>query len=519
MMKKMIFLVICCLHVSANDLTWGTPEQLSSMGVDASDARVGMDASGNLVAVWIEAGVVKSKTRLFGDSWTTPALTVSGSGVSEVQLVVDDAGNATAIWNLSGVIESASLPFSAMAWDMPVSLSSSGSSSPQIAVDSSGNLAAVWVSNDIIQAAEQPFGMSWSSPTDISFTSDPSDLPQIAINNNQTMVAVWHSTFSGIDAIFSSTTTMGTAWPNFPSLISDPTYPSTGPQVAIDSLDRPIALWYRFAVTGMNYSDVIVQAVFGNSDTSWNLPIDLSLGGIRNPNQLDIQVGYNSLNVPFTSWTNSYDPSNFNLEGTGYSRGRWLPTILFNVDDVYLHDQSALVSTNYAYGAFMSYDSVSTLPIIRAFKANTANTEVNFGNILAVSTGPSAYPKIDGRLLSTGHTVGVVWQNYDGSNLVIQASIGEGVALPQPTSPSIVQDVNDFGVFSEYYNTFTWSSSTPDSSSRWVIFRNGVFLLHLPVASTTFIDHNVIQNQPVTYSVALQSQDGDMSPIATASFP
>jgi hypothetical protein len=519
MMKKMIFLVFSCLHVCANDLTWGTPEQLSTMSVDASDPRVGMDASGNLVAVWIENGVVLSKTQLFGDSWSTPALTASGSGVSEVELIVDASGNATAIWNLSGVIQAASLPFGAMMWGTPVSLSSSGSSSPQIAVDSSGNLAAIWISNDIIQTADQPFGMSWSSSSDISFTSNPSDSPQIVISNNQTMVAVWHSTFNGVDGIFSSTTTLGSAWPTFPSLISDPTFSSKNPQIAINSQDMPLALWYRFDLSGANYSNVIVQAVFGNTDTTWNTPMDLSSPGIRDPNQLVIQVAFNSLDVPFTSWTNSYDPSSFDLEGTGFVNGAWLPTIHFDTADVYLHDQNALVSTNYAYGAFMSYDPVSTFPIIRAFKANTANTEVNFGNILAVSGGKSAYPRIDGRLMATGHTVGAVWQNYDGTNLIVQASIAQGVALPEPTSPTITQNVNDFGVFSEYYNTFSWTSSTPDSSSRWVIFRNGVFLIHLPVSSSSFIDHNVIQNAPVTYGVALQSQDGDMSPIASASFP
>jgi hypothetical protein len=226
------------------------------------------------------------------------------------------------------------------------------------------------------------------------------------------------------------------------------------------------------------------------------------------------------LNLAFAVWTNSYDPSTFSLEGTVNVNGTWLPTIEFDTGDIYLHDQHALVSsTDYAYGAFMSYDPGTTKPIIKAFKANTDNTEVNFGNILAVSAGPSASPRIDGTLLSTGHAVGAVWQNYDGTNLIVQASIGSGVALPTPTSPTITQNVNDFGVFSEYYNTFSWTSSMPDSSSRWVIFRNGVFLIHLPVTTTTFIDHNVIQSAPVTYGVALQSQDGDMSPIATASFP
>lgn len=521
MLKKIAFLILCCLHVCANDLTWGVPIRLSTLGVDASDPQIGMDASGNIVAAWIENGVVMSNTKPFGGLWGIFATPVSDMGATSLELVVDPAGNATAIWNQSGVIQTRSLPLGGV-WGTTISLSTPGSSSPQIAVDSSGNLAAIWVNNAVIQAATQEFGMSWSSSTDLSFSSPPSDSPQIAIGNNQTIVAVWHSTSNGIDAIFATSTTLGTSWPGGSSVISDTETPiaSVNPKVTVNSVGIPMVAWYGFEQSGPTFSNVTVQVVFGNLDTTWNLPTTLSAPGIRDPNQLGISIAYNSLDLACILWTNSYDPSTFSLEGTVHVNDNWLPIIKFDEGDIYLHAQNALVSpTDYAYGAFMSYDPISTLPIIKAFKANTNNTEVNFGNILAVSIGPSAYPQIDGTLLATGHTVGAVWQNYDGLNLIVQASVATGVALPIPTALSITQNVNNFGVFSEYYNTLSWTSSMPDSSSRWAIFRNGVFLLYLPVTSTTFIDHNVIEGAPVTYSVALQSQDGDMSSIATASFP
>lgn len=520
-MKKIAFLILCCLHVCANDLTWGSPVTLSTLGVDSLNPRVGMDESGNIVAAWVENGVVMANTQSFGGSWAMSATPVSSMGASSLQLVVDPAGNATAIWNQSGVIQTSTLPLGGM-WTTPVDLSSTGSSAPQIDVDSSGNLAAIWVCNDVIQAATQEFGMSWSSSTDLSFASPPSDSPQIAIGGNQTIVAVWHSTSSGVDAIFATSTMLGTSWPGGSSVISDTSTPvsSVRPKVDVNSLGIPMVAWYGFEQSGPVFSNVRVQVALGNLDTTWNLPTDLSAPGIRDPSQLMLSIADNGLNLFFALWTNSYDSSSFSLEGSVFVGDTWLPTIQFDTGDIYLRSQHALVSeTDYAYGAFVSYDPMSTLPIIKAFKANTDNTEVNFGNILAVSTGPSNSPRIDGTLLPTGHTAAAVWQNYNGSNLIIQASVATGVALPQPTGLSVTQNVNNFGVFSEYYNTFSWTSSMPDSSSRWVIFRNGVFLLHLPVATTTFIDHNVIQNAAVTYSVALQSQDGDMSPIASASFP
>jgi hypothetical protein len=131
----------------------------------------------------------------------------------------------------------------------------------------------------------------------------------------------------------------------------------------------------------------------------------------------------------------------------------------------------------------------------------------------------NGYPRIDGTLLDSGHTVGAIWLNYDGSNIAVQASVAKGVALATPTNLSITQGVHDYVLFQEYYNTFSWTSSAPDSSSNWVIFRNGVYLQTLPITARSFIDHTVVANEPVTYGVALQSQDGDMSSVVTASYP
>jgi hypothetical protein len=523
MIKKIAFLALCCTYLCANDLSWSTPQLLSTTGVNASNPEIGIDASGNLVAVWIESGIVMANTQSYGGSWNVTASLVStAGGATSLGLVVDPAGNATAIWNESGVITSASLPFGSMMWATPVALSASGSSSPQIAVDSGGDLAAIWITGGVIQALTQQFGMGWSpTPEPLSYTFASSDSPQIAFGGGQTIVAVWHSTEGGIDAVYSSTTTLGVDWPMFPSLISAFGVPSVMPQVAVNSLGVPIAVWYRYTLSGTDYSNVIVQTALGNVDGTWAEPTDLSAAGIKNPAELSLGVAFNQLDAALAIWTNAYDDSTFNLEGSINTTGSWSPITTFVSANMYLYDQNFMVSSsNYAYGAYMKYDPVSNSPIIQAFKANTYNTTLNFGNILTISNaGNNGFPLIAGTSVSSAHAVGAIWLSNNGTNVEVQTATANGAAIPAPISPTVSQNSINWGVFTEYYNTLAWSSSMPDSSSNWVIFRDGTWLQTLPVTTLTFIEHNAVQSLSVTYGVALQTEDGDLSPISTVTLP
>jgi hypothetical protein len=495
------------------------------MGHNATDARIGIDAGGNLVAAWIENNVVITTTHPFQGSWHTPTFHLSNAGASSLELVVDLAGNATAIWNQQGVIQSATLPFNGV-WTLPAKIStnvlpSQIASSPQIAVDSSGNLSAIWQVNGVIQVATKRPNMPWSSPTKISLNAPPSDSPQITIGSNQTIVAVWHSTLNGVDVIYSSSTKLGVNWPGSPVLISSKTTPSVQPQVAVNSQGIPVAVWYSYASSGNTYSNVRVQSAFGLGNNKWNPPTDLSDPGIRNPADLTLGVAFNQKDMPCVLWTNAYKQSTFDLEGSVFCGGSWTPTTKIVHSNLYLYDQNFQISPfSYAYAAYTANDPSSSAPIIRAFKANTLNMEPNFGDILTISkSGSNLSPRIDGTSVNLAHAVGAIWLNYNGSHTMVEAAVGQGIAIPAPTNLSVTQGSNNFGQMSEFFNTLSWTSSKPDSSSNWVIFRNGAWLQTLPITQLQFIDHNTVQNQPVTYGVALQTKDGDMSPISMISFP
>ncbi len=527
-MKKIALLAIYCSHLCANDLTWSTPQVLSTLGANAANPRIGMDTHGNLVAAWIENDAVMSNTQLYQGSWNDFPTQVSDVGTSSLELVVDIAGNATAIWNQYGVIQAATLPFTGN-WGSPVSLSPNAgdtppgevASSPQISVDAAGNLVAIWEFDGVIQVATKQFDELWSSPSILSYPCPASDSPQIAIGGDESIVAVWHSTWNGVDVIYSSATKLGEPWPKYPTLISDKDIASVLPQVAVDLQGNPIAAWYRYDRSGAQYSNVCVQTTFGHPNRKWDAPMDLSAPGMKNPDSLSLNVAFNPKGMAFVLWTNSYDSSSFNLEGSVHTTKEWIPTVKIVSSNTNLYDQNLVISpSGYAYAIFMANEACYTSPAIRAFKANTYNMEPNYGDIVTVSNGgANSYPQIDGTSVDLAHAVGAIWLNYDGMQTVVQASVAQGSGLPAPTALSVTQKSNDYGTTTEYYNTVSWTSASPDSSSNWVIFRNGVWLKTLPITMLRFVDHNTGENQPVTYGVALQSKDGDMSPISMVSFP
>src|SRR3990167_6218366 len=119
------------LSVIGNQIdTWSSPpDTISSTGIDSSNPHLAMDASGNIVAIWLEGDVVVSKTKLLNQSWSS-ADTLSGIGASSPRIVVDTSGNATAIWIEGGAVNTADKPFG-MTWSGATLLAASGNSSPQ----------------------------------------------------------------------------------------------------------------------------------------------------------------------------------------------------------------------------------------------------------------------------------------------------------------------------------------------------------------------------------------------------
>jgi len=521
-MKKIAFLLLACMRLYSDDLSWEQPQYLSTVSFNASDPRIVMDRNGNLVAAWIENGIVVANSQPFQGSWGALPIQISEFGASSLELVMDSLGNATAIWTQEGVIQSASSPWNG-AWTLPVNLSEESAFSPQIAVDSSGNIAAIWECNGLIQSMIKPFSANWpQNPDTISDPSSLGDSPQIAIGEDGTIVAVWHSkTFTGTDAIFTNQTTVGGKWFAFSGVLSNGKYSCVRPQVAVKEDGSSMAAWFRYDLSGFNYSNVIVQTVFGNRMGVWNDPIDLSPPGSKNPDELVLHTSYNSIGIGLVLWTNCYDYCTFSLEGSVYNSLHWIPIMKFVESNVYLYDQSFTVSPQgTASAAYMMCDSSSELPIVQAFEANTYAVIPNHGAQVTISNGGSnGYPRITGTQIGSNRYVSAVWLNNNGSNTRVQVANGQVPVIVPPTSLAVVQSFHDCGIFKEYYNTLSWQGMIAAGATKWLIFRNGIWIGETAIDVLEFIDSNVSQNEPTVYGVAIQLENGDQSAISTINFP
>jgi hypothetical protein len=112
-----------------------------------------------------------------------------------------------------------------------------------------------------------------------------------------------------------------------------------------------------------------------------------------------------------------------------------------------------------------------------------------------------------------------VWLQFDGTNTILNAATGSRTMVLPPTNLSIVQNSTDYGVFTDYYNTVSWTATTDPNAVEYVVFRNGIFLRVLSLSETSFVDDNQLQNGPVTYGVAAANSDSQLSPIQTVSLP
>ena len=111
------------------------------------------------------------------------------------------------------------------------------------------------------------------------------------------------------------------------------------------------------------------------------------------------------------------------------------------------------------------------------------------------------------------------WESFDGTDTTIVAATGTSSIVQPATSLSVVQSSTNNGIFTEYYNTFSWTASTTPTVQNYAIYRNGFLIFEVANTATQFIDHNATQNGAVTYGIVALGDNNEQSPMATKSFP
>ncbi|MBI2742348.1 MAG: hypothetical protein HYX48_00325 [Chlamydiales bacterium] len=525
-MKRFLILALALSALSSelmsNDLSWNSPVTVSTAGVDASDPNIVMDPSGNATAAWVEGGFVKASSQPVGGSWSA-LTTLSGSGASLPKLGIDTAGNVTAIWLEGGIVKTAALPFGG-SWSVASNVSGiiGAASDPRLAVDSSGNAVAAWVKGGLIEVSKKPFGGSWSLVN--TFSLNPaSDNPKVAIGGGRALVT-WHAVSSGQDQILASTSTVAGSWGTVQNLIFAATagHNHNYPRGAMDTSGNARVIWFRSDLSGSDYiNDVVISSSLLSGAASWDTPVQLSNVGMRNPSELINRIAFDQNGNAIAVWTSSTDGSTFNVESTVVQHGG------------VLNNSTQVAGNNkYAFSADLAVNSLgcALIPVmvfdgtnssIFAQETDFGGFEVNvFTDSALISTGAdNAYPRA-----ATGYSAGTVnaavaWINFDGAHKVIQIATGTKPIVAPPTGLGVVQGSSNFGVFTEYYNTFTWTASTDPNLTGYVFYRDGVLFATAGPTDTQIVDHNRVQNGAVTYSIAAFDNRLIQSPIVSVSFP
>lgn len=524
-MKKFIllFLTMSCHLMSSPDLTWTSPVGISNTGVDASSPRIVIDANNNVTSIWLEAGVVKARTLPSGGSWGSIS-TLSGASSSTPQLGIASNGDIVAIWVESGVVTSATFPFGG-SWSASSAVSSSSASQARLSVNSGGDAVAVWTRNGFIESSTLPSGSSWSLVSQISSGGSESN-PDVAVNASGNIIAVWSSSNSGIDQVYSARGTVGGVWNSqINMLAATPALQNNYPKVAIDAQGNASAIWFRYDLTGSAYSSIdLLTATLTTGGTAWTaIPIALSsVPGLDvNPATLSICIAYDGSGNTFALWTTSIDGQSFIIQTAGRRlNSSWIVDQELAYYNLYALNADMFVnSTGNVLISYMSLDG-SDISILFTETDASSPTPGVFATTQTVSQGTdNGYSRIAISNDPTALKAAIVWIQSDGTNNIIQSASGTRSLIDPPTNLAVSQNVNNFGIFNDYYNTITWDASTDPSIIFYNVYRNGSFVTALDASILEFVDHNAIQNGAVTYSIVSVNNEFLQSTPSTINFP
>ena len=133
---------------------WSTPTPISTTGQDSTSAKLAVDASGAVTAVWLAntgANFLIVAARFVNGSWTTGTkISQAGQNAADPAVASGPAGSALATWQRSDGtnLRIQAAEFSSGAWEDPITLSPAGvsvtSGGATVAMSPSGAAVAGW---------------------------------------------------------------------------------------------------------------------------------------------------------------------------------------------------------------------------------------------------------------------------------------------------------------------------------------------------------------------------------------
>ena len=226
--------------------TWQPPVAVSAVDVDATGARIAVDAQGGAIAVWDRppAGggdpTAQSAVRRADGTWQAPENIPGSSFRVNADLAVDPAGNAAIVWERivfePGVL-AAARPVGG-SWQAPVRLASAGLN-PSVAFDPFGNATAVWgsIGAGVMAAARAATG-DWQPAASIDSTAGQV-IANVVLDERGDAIAAWSN--AGPPGAMARRRVAG-EWQATTRISAEGRSPGT-PELAVDSAGNAVAAW------------------------------------------------------------------------------------------------------------------------------------------------------------------------------------------------------------------------------------------------------------------------------------
>jgi hypothetical protein len=297
---------------------WGTAEFVSPAMSTSGVPKVGVDSSGNAIAVWRQ-----NAPTLFG-AWANRYMPGTGWGTAEaigavdtstgdfaIEVAVEPDGDAMSVWHQRDGMRAdiwANRYASGGAWGTAELLESENggtAKNPQVAVDANGNAIAVWQQNDglvnFIAANRYTPGDGWGTAQSIDDTPGPSGSAQVASDPAGNAMAVWVA--PGIRA--NRYATSG-GWGTAEDIRSSVTGSLRDPEVAMGADGSAIAVWLQQGniwanryVPGSGWG---IAELIETNDAGSALPPEVAV----DPNGNAVAVWHQSDGTRTNIWANQY---------------------------------------------------------------------------------------------------------------------------------------------------------------------------------------------------------------------
>jgi hypothetical protein len=244
----------------------GEVDDWSERGLYATGADVAIDGAGNATVVWsyfdAEETLMQASTRPAAGSFS-PYATLSAAGfkADEARVGVDAAGNVTAVWRyregtVKGGITNLGLQAAtkppAGGFSSPTAISPPGVAAevPRLAVTPSGTATVLWriIEGNVpiaLQTVDIPPGGSPTAVEEVPLkVGDHPTFVDLAENSKGDLMLAWSATFAATNRARGSIRKAGGAFATSADL-SEPSIEAFQPDVAIDEGGSGVAVWTR----------------------------------------------------------------------------------------------------------------------------------------------------------------------------------------------------------------------------------------------------------------------------------